>query len=1214
MNLNSSFLLKIALLFVACCTHLFATEIPPYAVEFVSDLEGKSIADLTMDEKTFKEILEKFRWTSKKEELLLKCIEQEDNPAFLKLLLEAGADINYRNPQSYKSPLLVAITMARLKNHRSTFDFLLEQEHLDVNIEGKLGSILSPLGLAAGDSDLFEKIVRHPSFEPNREGELSNSTPLRSIIKSGDLSPLPVLMRYGVDINYEDSRNSTPLILAVFHGDSTLVKLLVENGADPNKANRLGLSPLCFALNPSYYDEDVLKALLGSDKLAINARTPNGSLPIISLSPKTWKSALPLLLERGLDINAEDKNGLSLYKLAQAYGDLEMIAYLRRHLFISVIQNKEDMSDFMRACSKGDFELVKQLISVENNNETTRDGWTPLMVAVATEHYDIARYLMEHGALIHLKNQDGLSVGEMVLSQENIRSLEDSKKFNEFRLFFKRFFEERSQQRKERKKALKAEKLEAELNRKREENKKLYGIEAFLNKKFFALAKGKQLNLGADNNSDIQVTIEFMPYQKNLCMMSISFTHQKKPQKLELVLKPVSDLDNKITEFIFPNPRNLDSIAASTGYVGSSTNQANIIRIEKNISVEPGSDSGSFLLKAPMMTRNKEKKDRRFELAWELKAEELSLPTKNDNENIEPTNSLTKDTQNSTESVVPSKAKILPKFLEIPGFYKVILEGQEWGTAIVPDNLWEEELKLLFHLQQRDGSSKDSALYVKANLISADQLHSLYPLGGKDNKFIAGKTSFDKVIHVPATKSSKTRRKAKGVATPLCFTTPLISKERKHENDKEVILSADTTKGKLELLKISTEVPRTLEDNSSSSEEGSHSSSDEEDNSYEEILVHEPYHATHLKIVRDNQVNAENSQGFPEKAPQTKKRMAATKTLLAPYVDWEKFGLRETQQEQERAERDRRQNKEILLSRVNDCKENKAAPVTIEKAQQSIYQHEVHSTIYLSPSSRYSDCELVKDDIENSTWFGQAFILENGRLRKLPNKRLVLGMKNWLGYPRIGDNASWGSLMSTDLADRNYLLGKNVHISFHEQMYGARKVQYLNVSHHYRFELQKNDITGDYLLYQIAPTSDEQIVYVLSNKAPKKLRAQVRDLGIEALAAKARLYINWHPSWQERLEQLIDCEELNARALQLKRELISRDEVIGLGKSFLLHPLQNEGLIIRNNSEMPTEWNLLMINQNVGFIAVDYINPHRQERITKNFMFEIDSHGSMRFQ
>lgn len=109
----------------------------------------------------------------------------------------------------------------------------------------------------------------------------------------------------------------------------------------------------------------------------------------------------------------------------------------------------------------------------------------------------------------------------------------------------------------------------------------------------------------------------------------------------------------------------------------------------------------------------------------------------------------------------------------------------------------------------------------------------------------------------------------------------------------------------------------------------------------------------------------------------------------------------------------------------------------------------------------------------------------------------MLGMKNWQGYPKVAQNAAWGSLMSADLGHKNYFEGKNVHISFHEQLYGDKKVHYLNVSHHYRFEIQKDQQSGRYLLYQLQselePQSTSKIVYVLFNK-------QINSISSEAIS------------------------------------------------------------------------------------------------------------------
>ena len=60
----------------------------------------------------------------------------------------------------------------------------------------------------------------------------------------------------------------------------------------------------------------------------------------------------------------------------------------------------EEWSDLAEALSQGNFQEVKRLIEVEqvDIDEMVKHNMTPLAIAVYQEEYEIAKYLLEHGA------------------------------------------------------------------------------------------------------------------------------------------------------------------------------------------------------------------------------------------------------------------------------------------------------------------------------------------------------------------------------------------------------------------------------------------------------------------------------------------------------------------------------------------------------------------------------------------------------------------------------------------------------------------------------------------------------------------------------------------------------------------------------------------------------------------------------------------------
>lgn len=713
---------------------------------------------------------------------------------------------------------------------------------------------------------------------------------------------------------------------------------------------------------------------------------------------------------------------------------------------------------------------------------------------------------------------------------------------------------------------------EAKMYTKLVENKaieidKIIGIEALKDKIFHSIAKSKELNLGANNNKDIPTTIRFLEYPAapDLLKMIVSFNAAKKENILELLLKPVIDDNDSITKFFLINPSNTSKIASSVGYLNTNTGAANIVRFEKQIML---SKKGNAIVFSSSLATKTKQKNINLKLEWQLQAAPVQ---------ITPDNPLEKP------SVVPSASELSPKKFyprngEIPGNYAVYVTNDTapWARVTIPADVRKKALELNFKLER---SSTNYMVTVEPIYSASDELRS----------FIGKKA-----------------RKSKNKKTPLVFSSSLALQDRSNENDTEVVLTVETNKGNLLLRKVYDALPVpaesivSMEEAPSSSEENDPSSDDDNN---EGIEVDGPYEA----LLEDDELEGEPTEEHevpltPAAAPNQAAPYKRSKRH-EPYFDWREYGLEETKEEKERNERDRNRYNKIILEKAEEKEREElnqaslSSPLLPKKVRKESHKHEIHQPLYLSPTSFYNDCELVKDTAIASTWFGQAYALRNGRLHKINGTTIVLGMKNWQGYPTLGQNASWGSLMATDLGENNYFDGKNVHLSFHEQSYGKKKVQYLNISHHYRFELQKDERSGQFLLYQLEPKATQQIVYVLSQKPLKKEKKLQNSL----IPQIARNFINWHPSWKESLNQIIDCEELKRNAEAIKAQLIAQQQELFLTPTLSFLPSRSLG------DETHYAWDVFMINHDTGFIALDFIE--REQRVTKNFLFNVDEHG-----
>ena len=132
---------------------------------------------------------------------------------------------------------------------------------------------------------------------------------------------LPVL-----DVNSANAVDESPLMLAALMGQLDAAKQLAARGALINKpGNKPGWTPLHYACSGP--DEGVITWLLaqGAD---INARSPNGSTPLMMAARYGSLDAPGLLLAAGADVNLRNDQGLQAVDFARAAGRDELVKRL----------------------------------------------------------------------------------------------------------------------------------------------------------------------------------------------------------------------------------------------------------------------------------------------------------------------------------------------------------------------------------------------------------------------------------------------------------------------------------------------------------------------------------------------------------------------------------------------------------------------------------------------------------------------------------------------------------------------------------------------------------------------------------------------------------------------------------------------------------------------------------------------------------------------
>lgn len=160
-------------------------------------------------------------------------------------------------------------------------------------------------------------------------------TPIYDAIDVGNVDAVKLIAKLGGDLNHEyvssddNLYNETPAIFAIKVGDHNTFMCLLELGVSPNNANSAGVTLLMKACAAMPYENFVSPLLQrGAD---VHAKDKNGmtafGIAAIDREYCAWE-IIPMLLDAGANINEQDENGETAV-MAYAYGAGESPSYIK---------------------------------------------------------------------------------------------------------------------------------------------------------------------------------------------------------------------------------------------------------------------------------------------------------------------------------------------------------------------------------------------------------------------------------------------------------------------------------------------------------------------------------------------------------------------------------------------------------------------------------------------------------------------------------------------------------------------------------------------------------------------------------------------------------------------------------------------------------------------------------------------------------------------
>ena len=288
-------------------------------------------------------------------------------------------------------PANSAITEAAMAGDTAAVKRLLK-EGADANTASPDG--MTPLHWAAmkGVPDLAQALlVSGANIEAKTR--LGAFTPLHLASQAGHAMVIAHLIASGAKVDATTATGATALMHAASSGNAQAVTMLIENGAKTDATESAnGQTALMFAA--------ALNRAEATQALLTRAANPSATSKVVNLAALTAS-----------DDSSTQSPPPGVPAPAARPAQAEVPGLTRAFNYNELIGQVGGLSALHFAARQGAADVVKVLVEggAKANLPSAGDGTSPVLIAVINGHFDIARYLLEHGADASAANAAGVT-------------------------------------------------------------------------------------------------------------------------------------------------------------------------------------------------------------------------------------------------------------------------------------------------------------------------------------------------------------------------------------------------------------------------------------------------------------------------------------------------------------------------------------------------------------------------------------------------------------------------------------------------------------------------------------------------------------------------------------------------------------------------------------------------------------------------------------
>ncbi|XP_071085923.1 serine/threonine-protein phosphatase 6 regulatory ankyrin repeat subunit B-like [Haliotis cracherodii] len=312
-----------------------------------------------------------------------------------------------------------SIMSAAEKGHLDVFKLLMSKG-CDVMLNDDHGDSILHIACSGGSMDMVAYILSLGQFDINSRGRWGRTLVMVAAEK-GNRPVLDFLVNEGGDLSLMDDENDNILHVACIGGNVEMVKHLLQmNISNINSKGKYGRTPVMLAAEFGHKELFYFLVCKGSDLLLVDDNRDTILHIACGGNVKMVKCLLSLDV---IDINSRGSHGNTPVMTAASRGNRGVFELLVKKQADLSLLNEDNNSILHVACITGNVSIVNFLIlkHAVDINSRGKYGRTPVMFAAEFGNNEVFDLLVQHGADVSLRDDDGNNILHVSCSGVNVK-------------------------------------------------------------------------------------------------------------------------------------------------------------------------------------------------------------------------------------------------------------------------------------------------------------------------------------------------------------------------------------------------------------------------------------------------------------------------------------------------------------------------------------------------------------------------------------------------------------------------------------------------------------------------------------------------------------------------------------------------------------------------------------------------------------------------